>query len=72
MKLDMLRPLDRKLLRDLWHIRGQVLAIGLVIASGVGLLVMSLTALEALEGTADAYYERHRFAGTAGPPSIRR
>jgi putative ABC transport system permease protein len=60
--LGMLRPLDRKLLRDLWHIRGQVLAIGLVIASGVGLLVMSLTALEALEGTADAYYERHRFA----------
>ena len=43
-----LHPLDRKLLRDLWRLRGQVLAIGLVIASGVGLLVMSLTSLEAL------------------------
>jgi putative ABC transport system permease protein len=61
-KLQALRPLDRKLLRDLWHIRGQVLAIGLVIASGVGLLVMSLTAIEALEETATAYYERYQFA----------
>jgi len=55
-------PLDRKLLRDLWRLRGQVLAIGMVIASGVGLLVMSLTAIEALQETADAYYERYRFA----------
>jgi putative ABC transport system permease protein len=57
-----LRPLDRKLLRDLWRLRGQVLAIGLVIASGVGLLVMSLTSLEALRNTSAAYYERYRFA----------
>jgi putative ABC transport system permease protein len=58
----MMHPLDRKLLRDLWRLRGQVLAIGLVMASGVGLLVMSLTSIEALRGTADAYYERYRFA----------
>ena len=58
----MIRPLDLKLLRDLWRLRGQVLAIGLVIASGVGLLVMSLTSVEALRDTADAYYERYRFA----------
>lgn len=57
-----LHPLDRKLLRDLWRVRGQVLAIGLVIASGVALMVMSLTAIEALQETAYAYYERHRFA----------
>ena len=48
----MIHPLDRKLLRDLWRLRGQVLAIGLVMASGVGLLVMSLTSIEALRGTA--------------------
>jgi putative ABC transport system permease protein len=58
----MTHPLDRKLLRDLWRLRGQVLAIGLVIASGVALLVMSLTALEALRDTSAAYYERYRFA----------
>ena len=57
-----IHPLDRKLLRDLWRLRGQVIAIGMVIASGVALLVMSLTAIEALEETATAYYERYRFA----------
>jgi putative ABC transport system permease protein len=57
-----LHPLDRKLLRDLSRIRGQVLAIAAVIASGVGVLVMSLSALEALEETSRAYYERYRFA----------
>lgn len=57
-----LKPLDRKLLRDAWHIKGQVLAIALVIASGVGLLVMALSSLTALDETARAYYERYRFA----------
>jgi putative ABC transport system permease protein len=54
--------LDRKLLRDLWRLRGQVLAIALVIASGVAVLVMSFSAIEALESTGTAYYERYRFA----------
>ncbi len=57
-----MRALNRKLLRDLWRLRGQVLAIALVIASGVAVLVMSLTAYEALRDTAEAYYERYRFA----------
>ena len=54
--------LHRKLLRDLWRLRGQVFAIALVIASGVGVLVMALTTLEALQETALAYYERYDFA----------
>lgn len=41
--------------------RGQVIAIALVIASGVAALTMSLSTLEALRQTADAYYERYRF-----------
>ncbi len=57
-----LHPLDRKLGRDLLRLRGQVVAIGMVIASGVAVLVMSLGALEALRDTAAAYYERSRFA----------
>jgi putative ABC transport system permease protein len=57
-----MRALHRKLLRDLWRLRGQVLAIALVMASGVGVLVMSLTTVEALGETALAYYERYRFA----------
>ena len=54
--------LNRKLLRDLWRLRGQVLAVSLVVSAGVGVLVMSLTALTALSETARAYYERYRFA----------
>jgi putative ABC transport system permease protein len=54
--------LDRKLFRDLWQIRGQALAIALVIACGVATFVMSLSTLTSLEGTLDSYYERYRFA----------
>jgi putative ABC transport system permease protein len=57
-----MRVLHRKLLRDLWRLRGQVLAIALVMASGVGVLVMALTTVESLEETSLAYYERYRFA----------
>ena len=68
-----MRALHRKLLRDLWRMRGQVLAIALVMASGVGVLVMSLTTVESLEETAIAYYERYRFghvfAAWSGRPS---
>ena len=57
-----MHPLDRKLIRDLWRLRGQVAAISMVVASGVAVLIMFLSALEALEDTAAAYYERYRFA----------
>ncbi|MDH5175043.1 MAG: FtsX-like permease family protein [Gammaproteobacteria bacterium] len=55
-------PLHRKLLRDLWRLRGQVLAIALVMASGVSVLVMALTMVESLQETTVAYYERYSFA----------
>ena len=45
--------LTRKLLRDLWRMRGQALAIAVVIAGGVATLVMSLTSLDALVLTRD-------------------
>ena len=57
-----MRSLNKKIVRDLWHLRGQVIAIGLVIASGVATLLMSLSTLEALDETATAYYERYHFA----------
>lgn len=57
----MRRALNRKLWRGLWHLRGQVLAIGLIMASGIGVLVMGLSIVEALDETARAYYERYRF-----------
>ncbi len=56
-----MRALDRKLARDLWHIKGQALAIALVIGCGVGMAVMELGMLRSLESTRAAYYERYRF-----------
>ena len=54
--------LDAKLVRDLVHQRGQVLAIALVMAAGLAVLVMSLGSVVALEETRRAYYERAGFA----------
>ncbi len=54
--------LDRKLIRDVLHLKGQVLAICLVIACGVATYVMSLSALTTLRGAQAGYFERNRFA----------
>lgn len=51
----------RKLLRELWGMKGQVLAICLVIASGVATFVMSVSTLESLYESREAYYDRYRF-----------
>ena len=61
-----MRALDLKLGRDLWRLRGQVLAIALVMASGIGVLVMSLTTVESLQSTMVEYYERYAFAQVFG------
>jgi len=58
----LISALNRKLLRDLWHMRGQVLATALLVAGGVAVLVMSHGTLRSLLETRDAYYERYRFA----------
>lgn len=58
----MIHALDRKLLRDLWRVRGVALAIAVVVGCGVAVLVMSLGTLGSLEATRDTYYERYRFA----------
>lgn len=57
-----MRALDRKLLRDLWHLRGQVLAIAAVIMGGVATLVMSLSTYDSLVTTRDRFYTEYRFA----------
>jgi len=54
--------LTRKLLRELWRMRGQAAAIAVVVAGGVATLVMALTSLESLTLTRDAYYRDYRFA----------
>ena len=54
--------LDRKLVRDLWHIRSQAFAIAVVIGCGVAVFIMSIGMIRSLELTRTAYYERYRFA----------
>jgi putative ABC transport system permease protein len=54
--------LDRKLLRDLWQMKGQSLAIGSVIAAGVAMFVMYLSNFESLQRTRATYYQTARFA----------
>ena len=54
--------LNRKLIRDLWHIKGQALAIALVITAGSATFVMSLTTLESLQVTRSTFYGDYRFA----------
>jgi putative ABC transport system permease protein len=57
-----LSALNRKLLRDLLAMKGQALAIALVVAAGVSMFVMYLSNFESLRRTQRAYYERQRFA----------
>jgi putative ABC transport system permease protein len=54
--------LDRKLLRDLSQMKGQSIAIAIVLAAGVATFVNSRTMLYSLELTRSTFYERNRFA----------
>jgi putative ABC transport system permease protein len=54
--------LDRKLLRDLWHTRGQMLAVALIIACGVGVFVTTRGVYAMLVDARADYYRNYRFA----------
>ena len=54
--------LNRKLVRDLWLMKAQALAIAMVVAAGVSMFVMYLSNFDSLRDTRDTYYERQRFA----------
>lgn len=57
-----LRPLDRKLLRDLWRMRGQAAAIALVAMCGIATFVTMRGSYEALLSAQTSYYAQYRFA----------
>ncbi|MEW5976111.1 MAG: ABC transporter permease [Acidobacteriota bacterium] len=57
-----MKALDRKLLRDLWSMKGQALAIALVISSGVATFIMSISTLDSLKLTQATFYRDYRFA----------
>ena len=57
-----MRALDRKLLRDVRLMGGQVLAICAVMACGVATFIMARSMLETLRDAKETYYEQYRFA----------
>lgn len=57
-----MRPLDRKLLRDIWHLRGPFFAVVLVVASGIALFVALRSMQGYLTGAQADYYRNQRFA----------
>jgi putative ABC transport system permease protein len=57
-----MRAINRKLFRDLWRMKGQALAILLVIASGVATAVMSISTNDSLRLTQAVFYRDYRFA----------
>lgn len=56
-----MKSLDRKVLRELWSIRGQVMAIAIVIAAGLSTVVMSYVTLASLKETREQYYLEYGF-----------
>lgn len=59
--------LDRKLVRELWRMKTQALAIAFVVAGGVAVHLLAAGMLSSLQETRRAYYERYLFADLWAP-----
>jgi putative ABC transport system permease protein len=55
------KAIDRKLLRDLWALKTQVVSIALVIACGIGGLIASFSTYDSLLYSREHYYDSARF-----------
>lgn len=62
MMRQIISALNKKLLRDLWNIKGQLVAIIFVMASGIMTFVLSFGVVDSLELGRDVYYDRFEFA----------
>jgi putative ABC transport system permease protein len=56
-----MKSLDRKLLRDLWSLKTQVVSIALVIACGIGGFIATFSTHESLVWSRENYYDTARF-----------
>jgi len=70
-----LTMLNRKLVRDVWAMRGQSLAVALVVAAGIAIYVMYQANFASLRDTQAGYYARQRFGDvfvslTRAPQSV--
>jgi len=58
----MVKALDRKLFRDIAHLKGQVVTVALVVACGIAGYVTFQSTWRSLEYSKRSYYEQYRFA----------
>jgi len=58
----MIPHLDRKLWRDLRRMKGQAMAVALVMGCGLAMMIMARSLIYSLESTRREYYEANRFA----------
>ena len=54
--------LDRKIIRELWQQRGQIIALGLVLVCGIASFLMALSAYSSVKLTQSIYYDNYHFA----------
>jgi len=57
-----MKAINRKLLRDLWHLRGQLVAVAAVVMCGIAAFVTMRSAYTALLEGQVGYYRSYRFA----------
>lgn len=57
-----MRALERKLLRDLSRLRGQVITISLVVGCGIASLVAMISTYDSLHYSKDVFYDHYRMA----------
>ncbi len=62
----MISTLDRKLLRDIGGMKGQIMVASLVMACGVAMMIVSHSIILTLESTRDAYYQRYHMPDVFG------
>src|ERR1051325_11304526 len=58
----MIPHLDRKLWRDLNRLKGQAIAVALVMACGLAMMIMARSLIYSLESPREEYYRANRFA----------
>jgi putative ABC transport system permease protein len=57
-----MKPLNRKLVRELMHLKGQMIAVAAVVACGIAVFVSMSSVKYSLEASRTKYYSKYRFA----------
>ena len=57
-----MRALHRKLVRDLWRLRYQVITIAVLVGCGIASFVSAVAAASSMEASRDAFYAERTFA----------